>query len=814
LFFISGAAGLGQQVVWSKMFAATLGHEFPAVIAVVSAFMAGMALGAMLFRKLRGNRNWYARFEFVIGVWAGLSIWLIAAGREIETRLVNPDATTAMHWAIAFGIVFVLLLPATIALGASFPAMTRLVNARRSGKVPLLYGVNTAGAVFGTLSASYLLMPRLGLRNSVLVYAGMSCVCGVLALRFSPQASETDTEKVNLPGRFWAMVFVTGLLGLGYEMAGIRILSHVLENTVFTFACALAIYLLGTALGAFFAQRKGFANSDEIVNRLLLALAGSVVLCGFLGRSTEKIYDGLRLGLGSSTMEVMFSELAVAGVIFLLPTLLMGAIFGLLAQKAEGARAGVSAVVALNSAGAALGPIIFGAVLYPGLGSKWTICLIALGYALVAGKGRVNFAAAAAIVIIGFVTSARITPIDLRPGEKIAAYREGVMGSVAVLQDTNGQRVLKVNNRFQMGGTAARIAEQRHADIPLLLQGKPKRALFIGLGTGITFSASKYYPGLVADGVELLPEVIEVMPMFAEEKSETARTHAADARRFVQSTTNRYDVIIADLFHPAQDGAGLLYTEEHFRAIQRCLEPSGLFCQWLPLYQLDEKVLKIITRTFLEVFPGGEAWLLRFNVDTPVLGLISRSSANSGALIEASDPSLEGHLRRVALNDPVRLWGCFLAGPGELRDFVRGIELNTDDRPRVIFDAPKYTYSPRPAYEILVRLLDIFHSDLNGIVPRGEFQSRVERYIRARNIYLRGLALEEQRKVMEAINAYIESAKISADFTTGYAQCLTIASALHQTNPEAAKALLKRLEEAQPGRGAAKELLERLDQQK
>ncbi len=797
------------------MFAATLGHEFPAVIAVVSAFMAGMGLGAFVFQRFRPGLNWYARLEVAIGLCAVTTLLLIPAGNVLARSLIGIDAPIILHWAVSFAIVFLTLLPATAALGATFPAMTRL--AANAKKVPFIYGLNTAGAVIGAMSMAYALMPQFGLRNSLIACAGTSILCGLLAWRFSsPTQENPKSEKASLEHRFWVTVFMTGLLGLGYEMAGIRILSHVLENTVFTFACVLAVYLIGTASGAFLIQRLKSADPRKTVNSLLLFLGAAILLSGFLGGVAERCYDSLRATLGSSSVAVMLSEVAVAAIVFLGPTMFMGGIFGLLAQQAERDRGSVSSVVALNSFGAALGPLIFGVGMYPFLGSKWTVCLISLGCILLAGKNWIGLAMSAVILIVGFSTPSRIASLQLREGQQVAAYREGFMASVAVLQETNNQRVLKVNNRFQMGGTAARIAEQRHADIPLLLHGSPGRALFLGLGTGITFSTCRFYPDINADGVELLPEVVEVMPMFAEaaqpeNRSALLKGHVADARRFVQNSRDQYEVVIADLFHPAQDGAGLLYTKEHFEAIRNRLAQNGLFCQWLPLYQLDENVLRMITATFLEVFPSGEAWLLRFNVDTPVVGLISRGADNTVALLDHAPPILETHLKRVGLNDSVRLWGCFLAGTQELRAFASGAKLNTDDRPRVIFEAPQATYSFRPAYEILMRLLEQFHSDLKGVLPEGAFQTRVEKYIQARNVYLRGLAWEEQRKVSEAIEAYIESAKLSPDFTTGYAQCITIAAALHTSNPEAAKALLKKLEQAQPERTAAADMLRRLE---
>ena len=81
LFFLSGSAGLGYQMVWSKMFGTGLGHEIPAVLAIVSAFMGGMALGAwtldgVISRSPRPGR-WYGWLEILIGLWGVLSAAVI-----------------------------------------------------------------------------------------------------------------------------------------------------------------------------------------------------------------------------------------------------------------------------------------------------------------------------------------------------------------------------------------------------------------------------------------------------------------------------------------------------------------------------------------------------------------------------------------------------------------------------------------------------------------------------------------------------------------------------------------------------------------
>src|SRR2546430_4955848 len=87
LFFFSGSAALGYQIVWSKMFAIGLGHEMPAVLAIVCAFMAGMGLGAWsLDRRIAGSRRpgtWYAWLEIGIGLWGLVSATLVPIVNEL-----------------------------------------------------------------------------------------------------------------------------------------------------------------------------------------------------------------------------------------------------------------------------------------------------------------------------------------------------------------------------------------------------------------------------------------------------------------------------------------------------------------------------------------------------------------------------------------------------------------------------------------------------------------------------------------------------------------------------------------------------------
>ncbi len=837
LFFLSGAAALGYQLVWSKMFSTGLGHEMPAVLAIICAFMAGMALGAAVIDRFipRNSRAgfWLCGLELTIGAWAILVSFAVPRVNELVLQLIGLDPPALKHWTIAFVIPALTLLPATMAMGATLPAMEKFlsVSAPQNESIGSVYAANTFGAVAGTLLAPYVLMPALGLSKAGWVLATMNGLVAVSALFLSRTSDETAApaqattyRNSFLDWRLRVTFLLTGLLGIGYETTGVRVLSQVLKNTVFTYAAVLAVFLLGTAAGA--AAYHRWWRKREPQQLISTLLCGTALACfgGILLMTRAPSFYRFTHKLGDSRMAVLIAELLTSVLAFTLPTFCMGATFSHLAQMARATRGHIGTAVALNTIGAALAPVVFGVILVPLIGTKWTLLLVGLGYALLLPAKPNLKLATAAIGVCACASFTDLRIISVPAGGQIVDFREGVMASVAVVAEGTN-RTLRVDNSFQMGGTAAADTEYRQAHIPLLLHPAPQRALFLGVGTGISFGAASLYPELKADGVELVPEVAAVMSVFASknfspQQQPNLKLHVADARRFVRSSREQYDVIIGDLFHPYRDGAGALYTREHFAAVRARLAANGLLCQWLPLHQLDDPTLRVIVRTFQEVFPHAEAWLLRFNVDVPIVALIGWQGEPrwSPLQVEARGraPSLGVELKRLALADSLRLFGHLLADPEDLRRFAHSAALNTDDNQRVILMAPRaaYQHHAKPYASLLALLESSRTKEIAGLhwfSPGDEqFVARLSRYIAARNVYLNGLIHDSENHRDKAIDAYIESARTSPDFTTGYAQAVTIATVIAKSDPQRARIILERLIEAQPERPVAKEILERL----
>jgi spermidine synthase len=350
----------------------------------------------------------------------------------------------------------------------------------------------------------------------------------------------------------------------------------------------------------------------------------------------------------------------------------------------------------------------------------------------------------------------------------------------------------------------------------------PRRALLLGVGTGISFGAAASDPSLTAMGVELLPEVLALQGWFRphNEAVHGSRVIAADARRYLRQSHERFDLIVGDLFHPSRDGAGALYTREQFVAMRDHLAPGGIAVQWLPLYQLDGRVLRSIIGAFLAAFPEAQGFLLRPNVDTPVLGLAAKNGVwtvreTEFATRVGSGDALRRRLQAAGLSSAESVWGCWLAGPKSLTAFAAGGLISTEDFPSVMFQAPKLgTSGSAPPGALLLELIDRFAgegSEFPLAEPGGSWGRRLAAFRSARDEYLRGLAEEDRGDKISAEAALLRSVRLSPDFTLGYSQLLTRAMLRSKTDPSGTRRVLESLRDARPDQPVANQLLNRLE---
>jgi spermidine synthase len=843
IFFASGAAGLGYEIAWTRMLSVGLGHEMPSMLAVVAAFFGGVSLGAWGFDRVVSRSpspsRWYAGFETCIGLWGVASMAWIPYVNLSTPVWIGIDPSPLRHWTVAFVVPFVTLLPATVSMGATFPAFERIAaRAGRSGRaLPGLYAANTAGAIAGVVVTTSFLFERFGYAATLAILAALNAVsaAAVVVTRF---ADGNDREPPALTfadaPSSWMLdvsLLASGILSIGFQVICVAVLARATENTVYSFAAALIVFLAGTAAGAAVHHRHGARWSFLSALRwtllsLGLASFASIVI---LGESRE-IEEALRRSSSGGLHDAIVGELVLASTALLVPAMLMGFAFSQLMVGARRKLGGVGRALGLNTLGCAIAPLLFGVGLLPAVGAKWALFGIGTAYlawmfALAPFKPR-EYALAGAGAFLCLSVSDDLWLVRREQREKLRVFREGSMGAVSVVEEQPSDRKLHVNNRFIMGGTGRGFVERRMAFIPLLLHPAPRRSLFLGLGAGTTVGQAATYPELHVAAAELLPEVVEVLPEFRDghhlDAAPNVAIHVADARRFVRASEQRYDVIVADLFHPARDGAGLLYTREHYGAVSAKLSDGGLFAQWLPLYQMSLETLRIITRTFVHVFPHTSAYLAHFNVESPVLGLVGSRQplAHTSHWYEDSRRSgafWEGAIAPLALAREIDLFGCVVADDVWLRRWVDGAPLNTDDHPLLVFTAPRFLYDPAQSrHAVLQHLLSAWapsHETLRGALPRddGPFAERVVRYANARTLYLRGeLARYGAEHPRESLELLLDAVQASPEFRTAYVKAMQIAVELRGSDPATSLDILQKLTAVAPWDPSAAEALRQL----
>jgi spermidine synthase len=793
----SGFAGLGYQVVWTQQLGLALGHEAAAVLAVVAAFFGGLSLGALLLgRRIEASARparWYALCEAVIGLWGAVLMVAMPPASQAAMHWMGPAATPVWQWSVAFGLSFLLLLPATAAMGATLPAMARLGTVR----VAPLYAANTLGAVLGVLATAFWLIPAWGLTRSAGLCVGLNLACAVGA-GLALQARPAPLERPAPNGRSLWPLAMSGLLGIAYEVLAVRVLSQVMEDTVYTFALLLAVYLTGSALGAAAHARWPALRHTP---RLLAGLAGAVLL----GMAALWGGEALRNTVQPTTFfGALATEALLAACVFALPTFLMGALFCQLCAEAHTAGQPLSRALGVNTLGAMTAGPLFGVALAAALGPKLALLAVAAGYLLIAPGWRQPswwLPAGATAAMAAFAPP--LAFVDVPEGGRVLSYRDGPLAAVSVVEDAEGVARLRINNRQQEGSSATVFVDGRQALLPLLLHGKPRQALFLGVGAGITSGVAAQFPGVQVQAVELLPDVVHATRLFRATLGDgpPPRFVVADARRHVRASTAQYDVIVADNFHPARSGSGALYTVEHFRAVEQHLAPGGLFCQWLPLHQLDLDTLRSITASFLAVFPDGAAVLASHSLDTPTIGLVARAGGTRFSRHDA--PPMAA---RFGLDEPLAALGSLLADSAALQRFAGAAPLNTDDRPWVAYRAPRITYAPDSApRDRLLALLDVLtlqpaallHADSAELAPR------LTAYARARRDYLalgRRTPPSADPAVMLARVGppLLDVLRQSPDFQPAAAPLRRLAQALAPRDPATARQVLTALHDIRP----------------
>src|SRR5688572_5324006 len=329
--FLSGAAGLIDQICWVRRAALVFGSTTHALSTVLMVFFLGLALGGWMFgriaQRVRRPMVTCALLEVGLALLVLATPLAFGVAENIYGGIHRAlPADSAALWAARAGLVALILLPPTFLMGGTLPLFGRQLvrDTKRIGdSVARLYALNTLGAAAGCTLAGFVLLPRLGMVGSLVVAATLNLIAaGLMALARVPPVVPTTNEAAPTGGSrrtAWivgSVVFVSGFVALGQEVVWTRFLALLIRTSVHTYALTLALVLVGIVLGSLLVAR--FADRAQIRGWTFGALQ---VASGLL--------VWLLMMLPPAWWRAWNSELAVACLLVLPPAILSGASFPL-----------------------------------------------------------------------------------------------------------------------------------------------------------------------------------------------------------------------------------------------------------------------------------------------------------------------------------------------------------------------------------------------------------------------------------------------------------------------------------------------------
>ena len=630
LYLISGAASLSYEILWTRMLSLQFGVSIFGVVVTVTAYMAGLGMGSFLgiywSRSTSRPLRLFAIIELFVAVTA---LSLPALFQLVDTQFAIIAGNTSYSGWIALQIVMVtlvLMIPA-IAMGAGFPL---ILSAVRGAKVSLgsIYGINALGGAFGALLPLWLL-PALGWLSSLRAVASVSfVVAGILFLlswRFESVQKKAITTPLVRPPTKWLLVYAgIGASALLLEIGWARLFGMVMLRTEYVLAIILAVFLFGIGFGSLLAR---------LLTKKLWFSILPIVACGFALLSLWWL-PVLSAWIEQEHFSSLFAALWLQGaaiIMLTLPvTLVLGAWLPLLAERVGNSHQTGMWLYGANSLGAALGTLLAGFVFIPTIGSSSTIVLgamLLLILGLVLAQGWASRPAWVLVLLMGVlgITVSDMPPISrLLPQAyaqaKTLSLHEDAISITHVVAGPDGQRQLLADMRRMDASSDPTAVEvqKNQVRLPLLLHSEPQQVLFLGLGTGISASASLAFPGLQRTAVELSLGAInaarqEFRPVNAGIMDQM-KIVRDDARHFLLSDDQYYDVIVGDLFHPDLVGRSALLSRQQFKRAQKRLSSGGIFVQWLALNQFDINSLQVVLATFKDVFPDAVIFVDAFRL--------------------------------------------------------------------------------------------------------------------------------------------------------------------------------------------------------
>ncbi len=538
LFFLSGLSGLVYESIWSRYVRLFVGSAATAQVLVLSLFMGGMSIGALIAaRKLTGIRRpirVYALIEGLIGLYAlafpTLAEWLMRLSYDsIFPALGGGAAVAAVKW----GSAGLLILTPCVLLGMTFPLMSAGIireGREQSGRVlSFLYFTNSLGAAIGALLSGFVLVAYAGLPGTLAIAGALNIGIMVLALRHRDEAPPIEANNAaaqrtpaqrRMVSLLLALAFATGLASFMYEIGWIRLLSLIIGSATHSFEVMLSAFVFGLAIGGLWIRKRmdSFSRPELVLGmiQVLMGIAAIATLplyrfaVSSLGFLLEPETHTLAMWYGFNGLRYLICLLIMLPATFCAGMTLPLVTHVLLRRgQAEGV---IGRVYGVNTLGSIAGAVAAGLLLMPIVGLK-NVILIGAGIDILIGllllrelsrdgatipglrgvRGRAMFGGAAALLFGLFVI--RLDPMVLtstvfRNGRtrlsddfELLSYVDGRTASITVVAQRSrpGYRVLYTNGKPDASVVLDRYPEGRDPQLGPDLAGDEPNQILVGL---------------------------------------------------------------------------------------------------------------------------------------------------------------------------------------------------------------------------------------------------------------------------------------------------------------------------------------------
>ena len=726
LFFASGCAALIYETVWFHLVQLVVGASSISVAVLLCSFMGGMALGsAWLPRLLPAAAHplrVIAALEAGIGVCGLLIPLLLPVVQQAYVTVVGYGYGGVLLRGLVCALV---LAPPTMLMGATLAIAARWLGTTRDGasQTGLIYTANLAGGAVGTVLAGFYLLrvydTVIAGAVAVVINIAVAIAAWAMATRSASRAPASLAPLAPLAPSLvpiYVVAALSGFTALGAEVVWTRQLSLLFGASVYTFSLILAVFLAGLGAGSLAGSALGRRSSEPVLwlGRVQLLLAAAIGFGAWmivnalpLWQPTKDFLPWVRV-----TPSYAFAFDALRCAIALLPaTLLWGASFPLtLAVRGAGdLTRHVSRINAINTAGALVGTLTLTLIGIPVVGSQvaqQSLVVVAamaglgLLWTLAGQRRSVSISAAVAVAAVA------VAIVPAVPGRLIAYGRsvnswasiksflylaEGATASVAVTEHVGGTRQFHIAGKVEASDLDVDMRLERMlGHVPALVHPNPRSILIVGVGAGVTAGALSIHPE-----VERIV-VCEIEPMvprsarayFGEENHhvfDDPRVELIfdDARHFLQTTQETFDIITSDPIHPWVRGAATLYSLEYLQLARAHLNPGGVVTQWIPLYETDTRSVKSEIATFAQVFPDTTLWnpdMLEEGYDLVALGRVAPAPISQTAIDQrlAASPAVQQSLADVSLPSAASILSTYAGRGSELAPWLADAEINRE----------------------------------------------------------------------------------------------------------------------------------------